>query len=683
MAAAEYMHGKDVTHKAGGNGSRLYVYNGGFVTQPRLRRILDLAGYRIRLGLPNQERGDLVGIWGDSPTAHRGRAIAEKHKAPLLRVEDAFLRSILPGRAGTPPLGLLLDRQGVHFDPSTPSDLEEILAKHPLDDSHMMGRARDAIHQLHEHHLSKYNAFSPDAPPPKPGYVLVVDQLRGDASVTASKANRARFLEMLVFAQQENPGSRILIKTHPETQEGHRPGHYTAADAQGRITLFSDAISPWVLLEGATAVYTVSSQLGFEAILSGHKPRVFGQPFYAGWGLTQDEDPIPRRRRKLSRAQLFAGAMILYPTWYDPFSDSLCELERVIETLGAQAHAWRQDRAGWVASGMRLWKRRPLQQFFESGKGLRFSENAQVARDSGRNWMVWAGATNETHAGAFRVEDGFLRSRGLGAKLVPAMSLVLDRQGIYYDPRKPSDLDDMIAANTRLAPEKARRIEALLHQLIRHSLSKYNIGGASPALPAGRRILVPGQVEDDASLLAGCGRVRTNLDLLRLTREENPQAIIIYKPHPDVEAGLRKGHVAESEVAHLADVVAHHCDPIALLDEVQEVWTMTSLLGFEALLRGVKVTTLGLPFYAGWGLTQDHRTPPPWRKERPDLLGLAHAVLIDYPRYFDPITGLPCPAEVVVERLIANDLPKPGIGNRSLSKLQGLFASYSHLWRRG
>lgn len=677
------MIGATATSKAGGQGSRLFVYNGGFITQPRLRRILDLAGYQLRLGLPKE--GDLVGVWGNSPTAHRGRSVAAKYGADLLRVEDAFLRSIHPGRAGEPPLGLLLDRKGLHFDPAQPSDLEDLLATHPLDDSHMMRRARNAIGRLQDAHLSKYNGFMPSAPLPDPGYVLVVDQLRGDASVTASKADRARFLEMLVFAQEEHPGARILIKTHPETRDGHRSGHYLDTDAQGRVEMFSDPVSPWGLLEGAIAVYTVSSQLGFEAILAGHRPRVFGQPFYAGWGLTEDEDPVARRQRKLTRPQLFSAAMFLYPTWYDPFTDRLCELERVIDTLEASTRAWRQDRAGWVASGMRLWKRSPLQGFFGQTRKLKFTENPEEARKSGRNWMVWASkAQAKTHAGATHVEDGFLRSRGLGADLVPPMSLVLDRQGIYYDPRQPSDLDDLIIQRADLGPAEALRAEALIQQLIRNSLSKYNLSGEPPALPAGHRILVPGQVEDDASIKAGCGRINTNLDLLRATRKANPKAVIIYKPHPDVEAGLRPGSLPESGIPeNLADVVASNCDPMALLDEVQEVWTMTSLLGFEALLRGAKVTTLGLPFYAGWGLTTDKRTAPPWRAARPDLLGLAHAVLIDYPRYFDPLTNLPCPPEVVVERLISGELPQPSLGNRSLAKLQGAFATYAHLWRRG
>jgi capsular polysaccharide export protein len=60
-------------------------------------------------------------------------------------------------------------------------------------------------------------------------------------------------------------------------------------------------------------------------------------------------------------------------------------------------------------------------------------------------------------------------------------------------------------------------------------------------------VLVVGQVEDDASIRLGAGVVRTNLGLLTAAAHANPGARIIYKPHPDVEAGLRPGTIAEAQ----------------------------------------------------------------------------------------------------------------------------------------
>jgi len=539
---------------------------------------LSLSGYDVSLGKPSPD--DLIGVWGQSPTSWRGEAVADRTSAPVLRVEDAFLRSVLPGRDGEPPLGLHLDTRGVHFDPSKPSDLEMFLREDPLDDTALLNRARDAIEAIKHANLRKYNAFDLDLKVPDPGYVLVIDQTDGDASVTASRADRNTFLEMLFVAREEFPAARILIKTHPKTVQGHRAGNYRDTDLSNNVEFLSYPISPHALLNGAIAAYTVSSLFGFEALLAGHKPVVFSQPFYIGWGLTDDRMPLDRRQRTLTRAQLFAGAMILYPRWYDPFTDQLCDIEDVIKTLTASARAWRDDANGWVASGMRLWKRAPLQKVFGASRKMMFED----------------------------------------------------------DPDKA----DTLAADTR----------------------------------RGRRILVPGQVEDDASIKCRTTDVSTNHALLLACRSANPAAVILYKPHPDVEAGLRTGTVTNA-----ADVVLTKTSPIAALDAVDEVWTMTSTIGFEALMRGKSATCLGTPFYAGWGLTDDRDMPIERRNARATLAQLVHSVLIDYPRYFDPLSGLPCPAEVVVDRLENGTVPRPTRANRMLSKLQGVFASYAHMWR--
>lgn len=661
---------------------RLFVFNGGFLTEPRLRRILTLAGLAPRLGWP--AAGDAIGLWGDSPTAWRGRGVAARTSAGLIRVEDAFLRSVRPGRAGDPPLGLLIDRTGLHFDPSGPSDLETLLASHPLDDPALLARARDAIALLRRENLSKYNAFDPDLPGPAPGYVLVVDQTAGDASVRASGADAATFRAMLAAARADHPGARIVVRTHPETALGLRPGHFTPDDLAGREPCDS-AVSPWSLLDGARAVYAVSSQLGFEAVLAGHRPVLFGQPFYAGWGLSDDRAGAPARRgRKLTPDQLFAAAMLLYPVWYDPCRDRLCRFEDAARQLAAEVRAFRDDRNGWVATGMRLWKRGPLQATFGRYRRVVFDEPparaAASAATTGRRLMVWAGkATPDLPA--IRVEDGLLRSRGLGADLVPPLSLVLDDLGIYYDPTRESRLERLIAAACTLPEDERARAQALVAAILSAGLSKYNLGGGGlpEGLPPGRRILVPGQVEDDASILLGAGDIRTNRDLLAAARAANPGAVILFKPHPDVEAGLRPGAVPDA--ATLADAVLDRTDPARLLTQVDEVWTMTSGLGFEALLRGLPVTCTGRPFYAGWGLTTDLGPPLPRRTARPAVTALAHAVLIGYPRYTDPDTGLPCPAEIAVERLSSGAAPRRGVANRWLAKAQGLFASHAAWWR--
>ena len=662
---------------------KLFYYNGGFLRQKRVRRILSMAGYELTLGLP--DRGDMVAVWGQSPNQYRGQWIAKKRKAGLLRVEDAFLRSVQPGRAGDPPLGLILDRSGCHFDASYPCDLENILRHDPLKDTDLLCRAEQAIMRIRDNHISKYNAFETTQSPPAPGYVLVIDQTFGDAALRASGAGKAEFKAMLAAARREHPDANIIIKSHAETILGHRRGYFSAADAIDTIRLLATPISPWQLFDGAIAVYTISSQMGFEAILAGHTPHVFGQPFYAGWGLSKDRKPITGRTRILSRAQLFAAAMILYPIWYDPYRDRLCALEDVLDILEAQSRAWRDDHRGWVACGMRLWKRPHLQSIFGRSKRIIFQNNLAKAHHTStrhqRNLMVWASGHQDLAFPTTRIEDGFLRSRGLGATLTPPLSLVADRLGIYYDPRAPSQLEQMIADTVTLRPDQKARAERLRQQVIGAGLTKYNAGQTAAEITGTRRILVPGQVEDDASILTAAGDIKTNLALLTAVRRANPDAIILYKPHPDVEAGLRLGAVPDRDAAASADRVLTNTDPGTLLTQIDEVWTMTSLLGFEALLRNKRVVTYGAPFYAGWGLTHDLGRPPTRRVARPDLLGLLYATLIAYPRYFDPVTRLPCPVEVVVDRLNESAPARHSPINRALSKLQGLCASRAAFWR--
>jgi capsular polysaccharide export protein len=257
------------------------------------------------------------------------------------------------------------------------------------------------------------------------------------------------------------------------------------------------------------------------------------------------------------------------------------------------------------------------------------------------------------------MEDGFLRSVGLGSDLFRPVSLVLDTSGMYYDPASGSALERLLATQQLDADELARAAR-FRQDYVKLKLSKYNLSRSSLQIGAdGRKVLlVPGQVEADATIMRGSPAVRSNLELLRTVRAANPDACILYKAHPDVVAGNRRGIVPPDELARLADGCVNDANIIDCILAADEVHTMTSLSGFEALLHGRVVHCYGGPFYAGWGLTVDHFALPA-RQRKVGIDELVHAVMLSYPRYVLP--GVPgfASAEEVMRRL-AEQSAAPG-----------------------
>ncbi len=259
----------------------------------------------------------------------------------------------------------------------------------------------------------------------------------------------------------------------------------------------------------------------------------------------------------------------------------------------------------------------------------------------------------------WRLEDGFMRSVGLGADLVRPLSWVVDRSGIYFDPRQPSDLESLLNG-CDIDDGLLTRSAGLRAAIVGSGLTKYNVGSAvwkrPVGLAAGRVVvLVAGQVESDASIVCAAGAIATNLDLLRAVRADRPDAWLVFKPHPDVLAGLRSGQALDAGWSGWCDEVVTDCAMGPLLDAVDEVHVMTSLAGFEALLRGKPVTTYGMPFYAGWGLTRDLGLSPAVaarRQRRRCLDELVAAALILYPLYVDA-NGRPTTPEAVLSELRA------------------------------
>lgn len=241
------------------------------------------------------------------------------------------------------------------------------------------------------------------------------------------------------------------------------------------------------------------------------------------------------------------------------------------------------------------------------------------------------------------VEDGFIRSLNLGALRVPPLSLAFDRQDMYFAAATPTDLEGILASYDFDAdPDLMMRARSAISQMLDGGLSKYN-SGASVNVETiygpktAKRVLVVGQVERDASIAYGCSKPFTNNDLVRLARLENPDADIIYKPHPEVLNGIAPVGSNLNEVRGLANILTQDVSLSDSFHTIDHVYTITSLSGFEALLRGIEVTTVGCPFYAGWGLTDD-RQPNGRRTRKLSVEQIFAAAYILYPKYFDPST---------------------------------------------
>ena len=243
-------------------------------------------------------------------------------------------------------------------------------------------------------------------------------------------------------------------------------------------------------------------------------------------------------------------------------------------------------------------------------------------------------------ANILHIEDGFIRSVGLGSDLIRPLSIVLDERGIYFDATRPSDLEHLLSTR-EFTDEDITRAETVRTFIVEHGITKYNLEPRQSVTwsSAGRSmILVPGQVEDDASIRLGCTTVNTNLGLLQAVRALRPDAFIVYKPHPDVLSLNRRGRVAIDAARRYADHIESGVSVVSCIEACDEVHTMTSLSGFDALLRGKKVVTYGQPFYAGWGLTEDRAeqaTAFARRTRRLSLDELVAGTLLHYPIYWD------------------------------------------------
>lgn len=278
--------------------------------------------------------------WGGRLPAKTAMRIARLRQLPHWHLEDGFLRSVGLGKDGSIPISIIVDDKALPVDAARASRLELLIR------DAAGGRAHDVGAPIREalvaHRLSKYN----NLPHTEPRFdhstrrrLLLVDQVFGDVSVEKALGTASAFDRMLDDAI--GSGAQVIVRTHPDVIAGHRKGYMTErASKLPGVTLMADKVSAAAILAVVDEVWTVSSQMGFDALLRGLPVRCYATPFYGGWGLTEDrvEDraQVAHARRATARPtvdQLTFAAFSLYPVYRHPKTWQVLEPLQAIDCL--------------------------------------------------------------------------------------------------------------------------------------------------------------------------------------------------------------------------------------------------------------------------------------------------------------------------------------------------------------
>ncbi len=490
--------------------------------------------------------------------------------------------------------------------------------------------------------------------------------------------------DMIWIARMENPDAEILFKPHPYDLLNQGTKLDFSYSGLGHVAqLIDKPVNLGKLLESVKRVYTIDSEEGFEALVRKIPVITYGEPFYAGWGLTEDRGNVKDRKRKRTVEELFAAYYILVPKYFNPFTKEEISFEASLKLLSlirkienrkefstktekpivtknlaaatdnevelprVEIQQEQGSKIGVLSKGI---KEIPNLQSFLDGE-LVFNPNERIEdltfiagwgmKPSAQKAIAFSEKYNIPY---IALEDGFLRSVGLGVEGSPPLSICIDDVGIYYDATRPSRLENMLNSRGWESEGLLKSAEKAMSLIRENYLSKYN---HAPMVDeeifennGRKRVLVVDQTLGDMSITLGLASQNRFKEMYQKAKQDNPDADVYIKSHPDVISGKKEGNLTKEDVDVTTQFIYDDCNPLSLLEHIDKVYVVTSQFGFEALLLGKEVHCFGMPFYAGWGVTKDVQKNER-RKQVRTVEEIFAAAYLLYPRYINPETGQP------------------------------------------
>ncbi len=281
--------------------------------------------------------------WGMKPTrsgllTDKLAGIFDKNK---IYIEDGFIRSIEAGLSGEPTISIIYDEISPYYNAEVLTSLQNAMnSNYELKDAEIL-LCQEALDLIKKHKISKFNFTTKtklNFGKTNSHKILLIDQRKGDYSVLKGLANENSFRNMLQTAIEKYPESEIIIKTHPDNKfngyDTYLSREFIDSLDCDRIIILDDDVNPYCAIEEVDIVFTVTSQMGFEALIAGKEVHCFGMPFYAGRGITKDYIKTPEFRfRDREILEVFYFTYFEFSKYYNPHTQKTCDVFGAIDYI--------------------------------------------------------------------------------------------------------------------------------------------------------------------------------------------------------------------------------------------------------------------------------------------------------------------------------------------------------------
>lgn len=625
---------------------KVYYYSCSFglFKNERLRKILNIKYYHRFV--KKYDIADAKGFVVWKKHLKKTKQLTSKYKQDILYLEDSPIATMHDKNGKKLQIGYYYSKMGWYYQ-SNNNIIESIIKNsNQITDSDIEYVQR-CIEKIKNNKITKYNTFHTEKPFSRQENVapiVVIDQNIDDFAITRNNNCAADFILMYKEALKKGNGRKIYLKSS-------KNGYLKQFAHSSEVALIDFNVNIHDVLENVEDVYVVCSHVGFEALMHKKNVHCFGYSYYSGFGLTinyKTQNIYP-----LSLEKIFYALYIQLSTY---IINDIVKLDIVLEIIAINKKLFYEERdKRFFIVSTHFWHRLKFYRFLYSRK-LIYISNIKALQTHNLNsndvvltWSIgkkqYTNFCQEQNIPLFRMEDGFIRSVGLGSHFVQGHSFCIDKTNIYFNARRSNDLENELN-NTEVLPTEIEQACNLIKIINKNQITKYNLP-FDQKMPkeeifmmqqiqksTKRKILIIGQVANDKSVLHGC-LIHSNIyDLLKQTRIKNPDKIIIFKNHPDCVLSFRAGKIQHKNLANYTDYVLEQITIDQVIDIVDEIHTFTSLSGMEGLIRGKEVYCYGSPFYSNWGLTHDV-TEISRRLRKRTLEELVYLSYIKYPRYYD------------------------------------------------